>query len=164
VIKSPLFFRGFALSIALIYLANNGFLAHARETNFWKERKTSVQLARLPSPSAAPMSQPLPLAKGVLSSKFLESIPSQFSTLRTIQIPPSQDSDRIIIHIQDVHMNHEAQMNIGKTIQALIQDGKVGLVALEGAFAPIDLTHFKRFPHPETVHNVADFLLGACPA
>ncbi|MCG3203421.1 MAG: hypothetical protein KCHDKBKB_00079 [Elusimicrobia bacterium] len=68
-------------------------------------------------------------------------------------------SEKIILHIQDVHMNPEAQTNIGKTIQELIDHQQVDLIALEGAFGPINLTDFRSFPHQDTLHKVADFLL-----
>ncbi len=54
-------------------------------------------------------------------------------------------------------MNAEAQANIGKAVQGLINDGHVDLIALEGAFAPIDLTPFRAFPQ-ESTRKVANYL------
>src|SRR5205807_400566 len=87
-------------------------------------------------------------------------LPFQYGTVRKILKPQSPNSkNQTIIHIQDVHMNAEAQKNIGAAIQSLIDQNQVDLIALEGAFAPIDLTAFRAFPHQDTVHKVADYLL-----
>ncbi|MBK8575585.1 MAG: hypothetical protein IPN90_07890 [Elusimicrobia bacterium] len=65
----------------------------------------------------------------------------------------------VVIHIQDVHGNFEAQWNIRQTVQALIDRNVVGLVALEGAFGTIDLSRYRAFPNHETIGDVADYLL-----
>ncbi len=92
-------------------------------------------------------------------SSLLQSIPSNYGTIRKISIPKGAKNQRTIIHIQDVHLNTEAQENIGKTIQALILSKQADLIALEGAFSPLDLAPFRQFPHQDTVHKVADYLL-----
>ncbi len=56
-------------------------------------------------------------------------------------------------------MNQEAQANIGRAVQELINQKKVDLVALEGAFKPIDLTPFRTFSNQDTIRKVADYLL-----
>ena len=65
----------------------------------------------------------------------------------------------MVIHIQDVHMNQEAQWNIRETVKSLLQSGQVGLVALEGATEPIDLQAFADYPHAKAVEMAADYLL-----
>jgi len=63
------------------------------------------------------------------------NLPLAFSNFKSAQFPPNwKPGDLTIIHIQDVHMNHEVQQNIGKSIQLMIDQGKLDLVALEGAF------------------------------
>jgi len=56
-------------------------------------------------------------------------------------------------------MNPEAQLNIGKTIQELITQKKVDLVALEGAFGPMDFSWYRHYPYQDSVRAVADYLL-----
>ena len=140
-------------------------------------------------------------------------LPLTYANFKHARIPPGwKPSDPIVIHIQDVHMNREAQENIGKAIQYLIdnlgargwelgsgngmKDNNNGngktlehlsstqdvpnhspiavdsnqppspiphppslLVALEGAFGPIDLSRFREFPNQDAVRKAADYLL-----
>ncbi|MGQ0645435.1 MAG: hypothetical protein ACT4O3_08085, partial [Elusimicrobiota bacterium] len=56
-------------------------------------------------------------------------------------------------------MNADAQKNIGKAVQELMDKGRAGLVALEGAFDPIDIARFRAFPDQDAVRKAADYLL-----
>ena len=71
----------------------------------------------------------------------------------------SKKGGGVVIHIQDVHRNFEAQQNIGKAVQELINANAVDVVALEGAFAPIDLSWYRAYPHADVIKAVADWLL-----
>ena len=53
--------------------------------------------------------------------------------------------------------NSEAQSNIGKTIEELLKNNRVGMVALEGAFGAMDLTSFRTYPHQDAVKAAADY-------
>ena len=79
--------------------------------------------------------------------------------IRKISAPSKNKGQTIVLHIQDVHLNQEAQTNIGSTLEGLLQMDHVNLVALEGAFGPIDLNRFRKFPHQDAIHKVADYLL-----
>ncbi|MBI3293027.1 MAG: hypothetical protein HYZ73_09545, partial [Elusimicrobia bacterium] len=74
-------------------------------------------------------------------------------------MPPGTEPTKTVILMQDAHGNPEAQRNLGKALQVLIDQQAIGLVALEGAFDPIDLTPFRTFPHQDTIQKVADYLL-----
>src|SRR5205823_5664267 len=75
---------------------------------------------------------------------LMKALRSQQGNIGRINLPRSANG-KVVIHIQDVHLNPEAQENIAKTISELIKDKKIGLVALEGAFGPIDLKRFQRY-------------------
>ncbi|MCG3205309.1 MAG: hypothetical protein KCHDKBKB_02028 [Elusimicrobia bacterium] len=89
----------------------------------------------------------------------------KYGTIRKILKPHpslsamSPGTRHTIVHIQDVHLNHEAQKNIGAAICELIDKAQINLLGLEGAFGPLHLTPFQTFPRPESVRTVADFLL-----
>jgi 4-alpha-glucanotransferase len=93
------------------------------------------------------------------NAALLNSLPYRYGSVRRITVPAAPSSGKTIIHIQDVHLNSEAQKNIGKTVQSLVDSGLAGLVALEGAFEPIDLSRFRAFPDQDAVRKVADYLL-----
>ena len=177
--------------MSVVLFATNCLFAHSQETNFWKERENSIQLASLPAVAGLPgnilksssfpnasIGNPswIPASAGMTAlsarrlnkwlkgakdnqlNNLISSFPASFGTIRGVSIPQN-GTGRIMIHIQDVHMNTEAQENIGKVIQDLTNQSRIDLVALEGAFTPIDLSPFREFPHQNVVKDVADYLL-----
>jgi hypothetical protein len=157
--------------------------AHMPESNFWAERQKTVQqtrtrtdepafqLAQLPATLPPPSK---PLEQMTLSEPFLENLPPKMApavlplaqalpaslgTIRKITVPEKPRRQRIVIQIQDVHMNQEAQKNIGAAVASLIDHASVGLVALEGESRPLALEKLRSFPHRQTIKSVADYLL-----
>jgi len=92
-------------------------------------------------------------------SLLIQSLPYQYGNVRKISLPPKGKEEKTVVLIQDIHLHSEAQKNIGSTIRELIKKKKVGLIALEGAFRPIDLSAFRKIPEKEIVRQVADYLL-----
>jgi len=169
--------RLLCLILCSVFLANS-VLANQPEVNFWKERKANQTLALANPinnnawPKAESFSTPshaLPIEKhsafGLTPHKthpklvsLLSSLPSNLGSIRKINSPKA-GTNRIVFHIQDVHLNNEAQSHIGKTVEALLKTGQVDLVALEGAFSPIDLRPFHNFLDQDSVRAAADYLL-----
>ncbi len=172
----------FVHNCVLAHAAETNFWAE--RSSFAKateDKKRSEQFAGLPTVALATvgLQNQLPEAKSriketTLSRSFLnkfskndqsillpifKSLPSSYGTVRKISPLKNGKVDRVIIHFQDVHLNAEAQENIGKSLQSLISNKQIDLVALEGAFSPLDLAPFRQFPHQDTVHKVADYLL-----
>ena len=57
------------------------------------------------------------------------------------------------------HEHTEAQTHISRAVRSLLSTKAVDVVGLEGAFAPLALEPFRRFPHKDTMEIVADDLL-----
>ena len=89
---------------------------------------------------------------------LLETLSNAYSTIRQIQVPKNNKGP-IVVHIQDVHMNQEAQTNIGKVVQKLIEEEKIDLIALEGAFQEFDFSRFRNFDEKWMIEAAADYLL-----
>lgn len=159
---------------------SNFWTERRRESN---RRQAPMTLASLPSgaatdtfnllqkiPEAASRLSQLPnqvtrqLPAGFLAShqKLFAALDQRYGTVRKISLPSQASSPQspvpVVIHIQDVHMNSEAQENIGKTIQAFIENHAADMVALEGAFTPLDLSKYRAFPDQDTIQEVADVL------
>jgi len=163
-----------ALALALVYFLTNSALAQAPESKFWAERRRQVRnlppesgsprlLASLSAPDASPLTRELPRLQ---TQGFMPSLPRQAQLLAALR--PAYGRVRAIdaglgqktvVYLQDVHMNPEAQANIGKVVQELIDHRKVDLIALEGASTPIDLSRFRNFPRPDVTRMVADYFL-----
>ncbi len=138
--------------------------------NFWKERKASVTLlAQLPAmePALLPRVRPqIPStenselnAGAILPATHLK-LPLAFANLKSANFPAGwKPSDSLVIYIQDVHQNSEAQQNISKSVEELIGQGRIDFVALEGAFEPVNLSRFREFKDQNAVRKTADYLL-----
>jgi hypothetical protein len=174
-----------AVYIALFFFAENAVLSYSAEGNYWSERRKSsqntqkihrdIQLARLsPRPSEDVLKVITAVPVQSISSGFnegvsfphskeiatvLESVPTAYGTVRKLSLPTGQSNGKTIFHIQDVHQNSDAQNNISRALQQLIKDEKIQLIALEGAFEPLNVERFRQFSHRDTVQTVADYFL-----
>lgn len=81
---------------------------------------------------------------------------AQWGTFRVSQAHVNSGSS--VVHIQDVHMNLEAQRNIAAAVSHLAK-GDADLIALEGAFGPLDFKQFSTYPFPASVKDVAGNML-----
>jgi hypothetical protein len=158
--------RILASVLSLVYLLSNVVLANATEINLWSERRQTKQYAALPAAFPA-----FPLVKTNLSApspnhvklsfplrRLAESVSLAYGSVQEIFDAGVSPHPPVLL-IQDVHLNAEAQENISHTLQALQEQNKFDLIALEGAFTPINLDSFHTFPDQRAVHHVADFLL-----
>ncbi len=110
-----------------------------------------------------------------LSRALVRSVPAPFlkdhgdllnalsighGSIRKISLPLKKtDRSPVVVHIQDVHMNQEAQWNIRETVRGLLRSGSLDLVGLEGATDEIDLQPFVDFPSRRAVAASADYVL-----
>ena len=173
-----------------LYVLSAVLFPHAAEANFWAERRNAVVrdsslTARYPANAGNELLSSFPALNRVtqspaLSSSVVENLPKgfadkyapllnalppQYGSIRKVSLPltdPRAESSepRVVIHIQDVHRNREAQENIAAAVQELINHDQAGLVALEGAFEPMDLKRFREFPRKDTMKIVADEMLA----
>ena len=67
--------------------------------------------------------------------------------------------DQIVLHIQDAHVNDEAQRNIAHILQYFSEKYQLGLVSLEGASGELYPELFSFFPNKQARQNVADYFL-----
>jgi len=143
------------------------------ETNFWKERQRA---ARRPVSSPTADSIPFPSVSSAtfLQSTFpsvpqelardhpllLSSLSQGYGSIQDVTLPdPSAPHGPVVIYVQDIHGNPEAQWAIRETIQVLSDRSAVGLVALEGAAGPLNLSRYRAFPDHPTIRKAADYLL-----
>lgn len=98
-------------------------------------------------PSAFPADLPL----------LHSALPSTLGHRRDLRLP-SGAVRGLVVYVQDVHRNNEAQDNIRRAILALANAG-VGTVALEGAEGPIDVGPLRRTVPLEDRAALARFLL-----
>lgn len=68
-------------------------------------------------------------------------------------------NSKLIIHLQDLHTQYDAQRALADLIQELHRSTDVSLVALEGGAGPGDTKFFSDFPDAQTTNQLADFFL-----
>ncbi|MCB4757234.1 MAG: hypothetical protein LHV69_09465 [Elusimicrobia bacterium] len=177
--------KGLSIVVLISFTTTQVVLGSIAEANFWKDRQKSLSqckkepssspLASLPS-SLSPGSRPfqnlvedLPkLWTKAAQKKFrhipeklrglINSVPFGFARLQEVYDSGHPENPALVI-IQDVHLNSEAQGNISKILQGLIDQRKVDLVAVEGAFEPFDFSRFRIFPDKKIVGEVAKAFL-----
>ncbi|MCG3206000.1 MAG: hypothetical protein KCHDKBKB_02726 [Elusimicrobia bacterium] len=180
--------KGIPTALTVLYFLTHCVFIHAAEINFWNERKkASGSTRQAPSQMAALPHLPVHFLGNITSkvnpSQFQtlsgspenNSNPSLFldqsqgldlaallpyGTIRKVRRGLSGHPHLpMVLHIQDIHKNHEAQSNIGKAIRTLVENNQTPLVALEGSSGEIDLTAFRIFPDQVIVKKTADYLL-----
>jgi hypothetical protein len=174
------------LVLSGVLLATQSLFGYQPEKSFWDQRRQAARrtspgvLASLPighrggETLAAQFPSPQ-LVRSSLTPSVARSLPKPFlknhadlltalspahGSVRKVSLGKNAGSQGpVVIHIQDVHMNAEAQKNIRETVVALLKSGQVGLVALEGSTEDIALQPFVDFPNRKAVELTADYLL-----
>lgn len=165
----PLFLRPVAGAVLVSLLST--LAAPAAEANLWDERRVAVARAPgLPAgiadqlPGARPMSlfrAPARPTAGSSSAaaRTAAALPQTHVAIR--EIIDSGDDAAVVVLIQDVHLNPEAQANAAKALLSLVSAGAISRIGVEGAFAAFDFSLFRGFSDQKLVVDVAsDFVKG----
>lgn len=68
-------------------------------------------------------------------------------------------SDKVIVYIQDAHLNYEAQTNIMSILDVLVEDYGLKVAGIEGAGGAIETDYFASFPEDEIRGQAADIFM-----
>ncbi|HRY85386.1 MAG TPA: hypothetical protein P5561_02495, partial [Candidatus Omnitrophota bacterium] len=77
----------------------------------------------------------------------------------TVKASFQGNRDHVVLHVQDAHINEEAQRNIANILRYFSEKYQLGLVNLEGASGELYTELFSFFPNKEARRNVADYFL-----
>ncbi|MFH0732825.1 MAG: hypothetical protein V2A72_07895 [Candidatus Omnitrophota bacterium] len=67
-----------------------------------------------------------------------------------------ENPEKVVIHIQDIHTNYEAQKNASKIIEGLIKDKGLKLIMVEGGWGDVSLTYLRSYADKERRLEVAE--------
>ncbi len=70
-----------------------------------------------------------------------------------------QGNGKTIVHIQDLHCNHEVQKNIAGLIHYLAQEHNLRMVGEEGAFHTVHTSGIRNFPIEKIREQVSDYFV-----
>lgn len=87
------------------------------------------------------------------------SIPENYGIIKDRYI--NNYSDLLIIHIQDLHTNYDAQMSTYKIIDKLINEQNFKLVTVEGSVGRLETAPFSNYPDKDIKERVAQHFLKA---
>jgi hypothetical protein len=177
--------------LAAFYFLSNVVLSHAVESNIWNERRQASgarQVAALPSAIAPASGNPAELLRQfpdvarrldrvasvsrvngrvpAAQAVFLESVSLNNGTLREVYVHPSLERVApMLLIIQDVHLNREAQKNISQILTSLNDRaaktaGARLFLGVEGAAGAFDLKGFRAFSDLSLRKAVADYFLA----
>jgi len=63
---------------------------------------------------------------------------------------------KVVIHIQDIHTNYEAQKNLSRIIEALIKNNNLRLVMVEGGWGDVSLSYLRSYADTGRRQDVAE--------
>jgi hypothetical protein len=152
------------LSLLLAVLLARPVPAGVTDGSVWSDRRRAVPLDTDGAWAVPPVDRVFP-ASGSLSADhaprgarpLVEAL-APFGNVRKISWV--SDTSPVVIHLHDVHANESAQRNLGRAVAGLLGRAPLDALALEGAFGPVDVERFRRFPDRAAVTVVADHLLA----
>ncbi|MBU3912236.1 MAG: phosphoglycerate kinase [Candidatus Omnitrophica bacterium] len=96
-----------------------------------------------------------------LSDLSLIHIPEELGKVVEVYQNPDQDRSKLVVHIQDLHTNPEASLNLAKILDILLKDYKMGLVCSEGADGIVDTSSVSGFPDVDVREKVARLFIDS---
>src|SRR5262245_30902145 len=103
--------RIFGAFLSGFFFVSQVVFANAAESNLWHERFNA-------HPNAP---------AGDFAGRLSELL-APYGSVRQSSAPTHSSSGRVVVQIQDVHQNAEAQANIAKAVQQLIDENSIDLV------------------------------------
>ncbi|MFH2138342.1 MAG: hypothetical protein ABII88_07505 [Candidatus Omnitrophota bacterium] len=85
-------------------------------------------------------------------------IPEEIGSIKEIHIP-NNPSEFMIITIQDLHCNYQAQKNIAAMLNYLTTTHSLRLISVEGGFGKMDTVFYQKLPDEKIKEQVADYFL-----
>lgn len=93
----------------------------------------------------------------VVGPVFKIAVPENCGVIKDKYI--NKYSDLLIIHIQDLHCNFDAQMSISKLVDKLIKEDNFKLVTIEGSVGRLETAPFSSYPDENIKDKVARYFV-----
>ncbi len=90
---------------------------------------------------------------------FLQvEIPKDIASIEEVYEAPPKSDPRLVLHVQNIHGNYEAQMQIKKLLDYLYKRYAFKLLFVEGAVDTLDPAYLKLFSEEDRNQKLADYL------
>lgn len=144
--------------LSAFVLSTNCILGHAFETNFWMERQKSLQPQTLPPRPSSFRSASVDPKPADSFHALMRALPYLHGSVRDVSHPVTGPSKNVVVLVQDIHMDAEAQSNISSMLKALASRVSLDYVAMEGTAKTVDVTRYRRGVSPDAMASIADYL------
>jgi len=111
----------------------------------------AVWAAPLPAVSFAPMGE-------VPSAFFQIEIPEDLATVEEVYEAPASQDPKVVLHIQNVHGNYQAQVQVKKMLDYFYKNYGFKIIFCEGAAEKLDSKYLELFPEHSDNLALADDL------
>ncbi len=81
--------------------------------------------------------------------------------VETHAAPADPSSPTVLVHIQEAHTNYEAQQNIVKILEQLVNDYGLKLILVEGSAGDVSLAHLRHYSPADHRKRIAEQYLQA---
>ncbi|MBI4355731.1 MAG: HEAT repeat domain-containing protein [Candidatus Omnitrophica bacterium] len=139
--------RLFSLTLSFVFLWSNTVLL-------------ADPVSGLSGAGAAHVTRQAPRGSTPREARSLITVPPQLGQVVDSYVPSDRQSlvtshQSLVIHIQDLHVQPEAQLALASLLHYLHEQYGVRLAALEGAAGPLNTAPFSSFPDPQINEKVA---------
>jgi len=150
------YFRSKAVITLLLVFFISGGNVYPQQASPVQEPVSSVGGVNTPSASVKQIGKDTPFVQADLNPYNI-TIPEQFGNIEEV-FQGAQNSP-LIVHIQNVHANYEAQVNIKAILNHLVEKYNFSLIQLEGAVSKLDPTILEPSYLKEANVKLVDFLM-----
>ena len=132
---------GVILVLSLYIAADKGAIKKSADTRYpFAEPAIPIDSQRISSAKNMPIPVSIPEGAGHLVEGY---------TARG-------ENAKVVIHIQDIHTNYEAQKNLSKILESLIKDNNLKLIMVEGGWGNVSLAYLRSYADFERRQEVAE--------
>lgn len=96
-------------------------------------------------------------AEAMQTSNLIQTlmIPQDMGTIREMHLS-EKDNAPVVVHIQDAHVNYEAQKNISRILETLQKKYTIDDIYVEGSTGDIDVSFYRAFPLQDEKASIVD--------
>ena len=126
------------------------------------QQKKAILGGEDPAQAEAQKKEAKELLTSHLSDIALIHIPEEIGKIVEVyQKNPGRDDSKLVVYVQDLHTNPEAELNLAKILEILLKDYNLGLVCSEGADGVVDTSSVANFPDQEVKEKVARLFINS---
>lgn len=154
----------YLVSVIILIIGPN-FIPSSYAATLWEQRGKVIQATK----ESKPVEEPSESEETILDKSEVKKDVSDLSIEPTDIVIPDQygtiiethegTNGKLIVHVQDAHMNYEGQKNAAHILESLIEDYGLKLILLEGKVSSLNFNYIRaRSPLDERIGKADELL------